>query len=405
MVIKLARRGNAIGFHSRITARVTRVAVAREERFKHALVVADADTFSADDAEGYAVLLSGREASEDTWSRLHTPISTATDMESIKDGYIVGIEPGFGTLRILYRPESPHNTIFSTDRCNSNCLMCSQPPKDIDDSAWTAEHLKLIDLIDNNPPVIGISGGEPTLLGKGLIRIVERLKERLPDTYVHMLTNGRQYANGDFVRMLGNVRHPAFVSAVPLYADVAGVHDYVVQAEGAFDETIEGLYNAAEVGLDLEIRVVLHKQTIPRLPQLAEYIYRNFPFVKHVALMGMEHMGYVKKNWDALWIDPVDYSAELIAAVQTLHRRRMRVSIYNLPLCLVPRNLWAYARKSISDFKNIYLSECTSCAVQHQCSGLFLSQENRHSANIKAVPTQSISTDRTAVGEKRQFSI
>jgi hypothetical protein len=65
------------------------------------------------------------------------------------------------------------------------------------------------------------------------------------------------------------------------------------------------LYNAEQAGLTLEIRVVLHKQSIPRLRQLANFIYRNFPFTAHVALMGLENMGYVKKNWDLLWIDPV----------------------------------------------------------------------------------------------------
>ena len=74
----------------------------------------------------------------------------------------------------------------------------------------------------------------------------------------------------------------------------------MVQAVGAFDQTVRGLYTAAKHGLAVEIRVVLHKQTIPGLADLMEYIYRNLPFVQHVALMGLEPMGYVKKNWDLL---------------------------------------------------------------------------------------------------------
>jgi His-Xaa-Ser system radical SAM maturase HxsC len=263
--------------------------------------------------------------------------------------------------------------------------MCSQPPKDVDDSGAVAKHLRLISLIENQPEVIGITGGEPTLLGAGLVTILRALSEKLPTTYVHMLTNGRRYSDGNFTRKMAEVGHSAFTSAIPLYSDTAGIHDYVVQAEGAFDETVEGLYNCAESGLAVEIRVVLHKQTYSRLPQLAEFIYRNFPFVNHVALMGMEHMGYVKKNWDDLWIDPTDYMSQLEQAVRILHCRKIRVSVYNLQLCLMPRSLWGVTRQSISDFKNIYLDECEKCQVKNYCPGLFLSQERLHSPRIRAV--------------------
>ena len=99
----------------------------------------------------------------------------------------------------------------------------------------------------------------------------------------------------------------------------------MVQAQGAFDQTIRGLYNAAEHGLGIEIRIVLHKQTLPRLPQLAEFIYRNLPFVDHIALMGLENMGYVKANWNLLWIDPVDYVETLEDVVKYFFYRRMHV--------------------------------------------------------------------------------
>lgn len=232
---------------------------------------------------------------------------------------------------------------------------------------------------------MGITGGEPTLLKDGLVSILARLKARLPNTAVHMLTNGRLYGYEDFVAKLASVEHPRFISAIPLYSDVAVEHDYVVQAKGAFDETVIGLYNAAKYGLRVEIRVVLHKQTLPRLKKLAEFIYRNLPFVNHIALMGLENMGYVKTNWSLLWVDPADYSDTLEDAVRYLFYRRMNVSIYNLQLCVLPRPLWMFARQSISDYKNIYLDECQRCEVRTQCGGLFKSSETRHSRAIKAI--------------------
>ena len=243
----------------------------------------------------------------------------------------------------------------------------------------------MLALIKTPPEYMGMTGGEPTLLGPDLIRLLEAAKDKLPATHLHMLTNGRLYKDLSFVRRIAEVNHPSFISAIPLYADIAGVHDYIVQAHGAFDETVEGLYNAAEAGLSVEIRIVLHKQSIPRLKQLAEFIYWNFPFAVHVVFMGLENMGYVKKNWEELWIDPVDYMDSLGEVVKYLYLRRMNVSIYNLQLCLLPQSLWSFARKSISDFKNEYLDACERCSVRQHCSGLFTSQVNLHSEHIHAL--------------------
>ncbi len=388
MAIKLTTYGNTAGLSQRATLRV---ATALSDRCQPLadlalLVPTVSPSYDLGTLRQVGIILTSSSAVFSQLARSQCRVVLVPQVETFAHGQIVTVIPQSGFVRTIFRPESPHNTIFTTDRCNSNCLMCSQPPKTADDSYLVEENLRMIELIDSAPHAIGITGGEPTLLGEDLIRIVAALKAKLPNTHVHMLTNGRNYNDGHFVRRLVAVHHPSFVSGVPLYADVAGVHDYIVQAKGAFDETIDGLYNAAQEGLPVEIRIVLHKQSIPRLRQLAEYIYWNLPFAIHVAFMGLEHMGYVKKNWQELWIDPVDYMQELESAVQYLFLRRMNVSIYNLQLCLLPKTLWSFARQSISDYKNEYLQECAQCSVKTHCSGLFLSQIGRYSDHIKAIP-------------------
>jgi His-Xaa-Ser system radical SAM maturase HxsC len=167
--------------------------------------------------------------------------------------------------------------------------------------------------------------------------------------------------------------HPQLVWCIPLYADTPDVHDYIVQARGAFDETVRGLYALAGFRQTIEIRVVLHRQTLPRLNQLAYYLFRNFPFVTHVALMGLEPMGFARGNRDLLWVDPIDYAETLEEATYFLANRGISVSIYNLPLCLLPRSLWPFARRSISDWKNVFIEPCQACAGRDQCAGLFAS--------------------------------
>src|SRR5208282_3769811 len=349
------------------------------------ILVTEAVPHRAPELSGYGGFLTTARV-EDQIVSLPT-ISSVRNIDHLRTHDIVAMEPRNGFIRTLYRPDSHHNIIFATERCNSNCLMCSQPPQDRDDTdALTERNLNLIRLIDKPPSRLVITGGEPTLLGERLFAIIASLRDKFPETYLHMLTNGRVFAWPGYTAQLAAIKHPNLVLGIPLYSDDSTTHDYVVQAKGAFDQTILGLHQAARYGLRIEVRVVLHAITIPRLPQLAEYIYRNLTFVEHVALMGLENIGYAPRNMSELWIDPHDYQDQLESAVETLSTRMMNVSIYNHQLCVLRESLWKFARKSISDWKNIYLDECQTCGVREQCGGFFQWATKLHSEYIHPVP-------------------
>lgn len=299
------------------------------------------------------------------------------------DGDVVRVTPHRSGIRTLFRRSSNYNSILLTEQCNNYCLMCSQPPKKTDDS-WIVEHvLQAIPLIDPDTQEIGFTGGEPTLLGDNLIRILQACKNWLPRTAIHVLSNGRRFADPDFAQKYANVAHHDLMVGIPVYSDLSTIHDYVVQADGAFDETIRGILNLKRLGQRVEIRVVLHKQTYQRLPELAEFLARNLLFVDHVALMGLEMTGFTKPNLADLWIDPYEYQAQLYAATSHLATHRMNVSIYNHQLCLLDPRLWRFAKKSISDWKNEYMPECTFCSKKQDCGGFFSSAKIRYSDHIK----------------------
>jgi His-Xaa-Ser system radical SAM maturase HxsC len=341
---------------------------------------------AVDDPElirGYRGFITPARLGETLLSSLDLPvIHRVRETEHLRENDIVVLQQGF--IRTLYRPDSQHNTIFVTERCNSNCLMCSQPPKDRDDTEhFLGINQDLVKLIPPGTGSLGITGGEPTLLGEKLCDLLTLLKDRLPNTHLHLLTNGRLFAWPQFTRRFANVRHPDLVLGIPLYSDAATEHDYVVQAKGAFDQTVLGLHQLARWNIQVEIRIVLHRLTIDRLPQLAAYIYRTFPFVVHVALMGLEPIGYTPYHRAKLWIDPYDYQATLLDAVEYLSIRGVPVSIYNLQRCVLPKSLWTFARQSISDWKNIYLPVCDGCSERNACAGFFRSAERFHSEHIR----------------------
>lgn len=300
-------------------------------------------------------------------------VTRPKDVNLVRPGDVVRLREGSSLVSVLYRRGSKANTLFVTEQCNSRCLMCSQPPRDEDDSWRVAELERVIELADRDEIQLGVTGGEPTLLGDGLTGLIEASRDRLPDTELHVLTNGRLLSDRSFCERVAGAHRGHTIWAVPLYADVAGIHDEVVDAPGSFVETLAGLYELGRMGARVEIRVVLHKLTVPRLPRLASFIYRRLPFVEHVALMGLEPMGFAKRNRERLWIDPVDYVPQLESALFHLANRGMAVSIYNLPLCVLPCRLRPFARQTISDWKNLYPADCEGCVAIDRCAGFFVS--------------------------------
>jgi His-Xaa-Ser system radical SAM maturase HxsC len=385
-LIDLTTYGRPINLREPVIGRISK-GLCNEPALRGELILCCSEGSKAwGDLSGYRALVTTK-----AWKNLTYPLPaelpvlhTTLSISHLQDGDVVVLQPR-GLLRTLFRPESEHNALLVTERCNSFCLMCSQPPVDRDDSGLTGLNVEAIRLMKPPPVHLGITGGEPTLLGAGLFRILDELKVRLPETSVHMLTNGRRFSRPEFTADFMAIGHRKLTLGIPLYSDNAPEHDYVVQARGAFDQTMQGLYQLARHDQLIEIRVVLHALTIPSLRNLAGYIYRNLPFASHIAFMGLEITGFTKPNLQKLWVDPYDYQEELQAAVEYLSIRGMNVSIYNHALCVLRRPLWKFARKSISDWKNIYLDECKTCAALEQCGGFFKSAERVHSKHITPI--------------------
>src|SRR5262245_1315747 len=156
-------------------------------------------------------------------------------------GDLIGVEATEGRFRVHYRRSSAHNSFLVTDRCNHYCLMCSQPPKDVDDRWILKEIGACLPLIDRTTSSLGFTGGEPLLEWHDFIGVLEQCRDVLSDTAIHVLSNGRAFADSRVVAAWTGVKHPNLMVGIPIYSAVDNIHDYVVQAAGAFDETVLGI--------------------------------------------------------------------------------------------------------------------------------------------------------------------
>jgi His-Xaa-Ser system radical SAM maturase HxsC len=303
----------------------------------------------------------------------------------LAEGDVLGLDHSSGKFRTLFRRNSTHNSFLVTERCNNYCLMCSQPPKDVDDRWILAEIKESIALIDPATHALTFTGGETLSDWAEFIDVLKECGQLLPTTALQVLTNGRAFANSRIVDAWREIGHPNLMAAIPVYASTDSVHDYVVQAKGAFDETILGILKLKDRGQRVEIRIVLHAVTAPIIAETCQWIARNLPFVDHVALMGLENTGFAIANDALLWIDPVDYRETLAEAVDHLASAGVNVSIYNLPKCVLSRSVWPYALQSISDWKNGFVEECDRCDEKSSCSGFFTTGRPRFSRGVSAI--------------------
>ncbi len=312
-------------------------------------------------------------------------IADKSDLLELNENDVVILDTT-GEINVIWEEDSTNNAIFVTERCNCRCLTCPQPPSNEDRGQFELI-LRLLELIDPSKTYqIGITGGEPTLIGDRFFKLIELCRDKFPNTTVSLLTNGRKFSQFEFTKRFAEINHPNVTICVSSNSDTDTEHDHIMGAKHSFKEAVEGIHNLALYRQRVEVRTVIQALNYQRLPQLAEYIYRNLPFVFHVALMGMEVCGLAAENIDQLWIDPVEYQSFLRDAVLQLHRQMMNVSIYNIPLCLLPKEVRAFSRQSISSWKNIYLPACEDCSVQKQCCGLFSTSGEWQSKNISPVP-------------------
>jgi len=213
-------------------------------------------------AFGYAATIT----TKDTISDNGKPYCVVDNVDEFHEGDVVVVNQQ-GEIIFVYEVKSNHNAIMATERCNHRCIMCPQPPI-LQEKDKTPFNLKLISLFDKNTQEIGITGGEPTLIGDNLFVLINHIKKELPHTAISILSNGVKFADKEYAMKLAKCRHHDLQIDIPLFSDIAEEHNRIVGAK-TFYKTVQGLYNLALFHQRIGIRIVVHKQTYKRLPQFS----------------------------------------------------------------------------------------------------------------------------------------
>ena len=278
-----------------------------------------------------------------------------------------------GNAYRYYNNDSVDNAILVTNRCNSNCIMC--PTAEIvrrRNEEYDADTLiALASHFPKDAPHITITGGEPFLIKKELFKVLDYLKNNLPDTSYLLLTNGRVFCSEEYTKLFYKTSPCDLTLGIPIHGFDSETHDFITQAEGSFRQTYKGLKNLMKIGAKVELRIVVSALNACFVTEIAKLIAAEFPNVLCVKFIGLEMTGNAAKNREKVWIDyPAAFAASK-EAIDILINHGIDVGIYNFPLCAVDKKYWNICEKSITDYKVRYAQSCDTCVVKDACGGIF----------------------------------
>jgi radical SAM protein with 4Fe4S-binding SPASM domain len=157
----------------------------------------------------------------------------------------------------------PRMDLAITYRCNNNCYFCyTGGPRKMSELR-TGEWKKVLDkLWESGVPQVVFTGGEPTLRDD-LVELIDHAREFVTG----LVTNGRKLA------ILASDLHRVSLDYVQVSLEAANlaVHDRMVGANGAWNETVAGIKAAKTAGLDVITNTTLTRDNASLFPDLIKF--------------------------------------------------------------------------------------------------------------------------------------
>lgn len=197
-------------------------------------------------------------------------------------------------------------------QCNNHCLFCVQGRK--------RETLPFKDYADVEQAIkkaaqegitkIVLTGGEPAL-HPDFLKIIKIAKDNNFDS-IQVQSNGRMFAYLNFC--IKAIEAGANEFALSLHGHTSYLHDYLTDAPGSFDQTVQGIKNLKKLGQEVVSNTVITKHNYRFLPDIARLLVSlnvsqyQFAFI-HITGQAEENkekivpkkktiMPYVKKGLD-----------------------------------------------------------------------------------------------------------
>ena len=123
---------------------------------------------------GYGLYLATAEAAGSPNHGVTGPVlGLGPELAHLKADDIIHVSADGRRVTVLWKNSARHNGLLLTEQCDNYCLMCSQPPKDREDSWLYDRARKVVDLLPADARALSFTGGEPTLNAEAFIGLLK----------------------------------------------------------------------------------------------------------------------------------------------------------------------------------------------------------------------------------------
>lgn len=272
--------------------------------------------------------------------------------------------------------------------CNNNCLLCVVDSKKKANANLATEdivnYLKVLD-IETDIKKIEFSGGEPTIRNDFLY-ILDWVHQRRPNLRYTIFSNGRRFCDVDFANKMAD--YPIADIIIAIHGKDAKTHDHLTQREGSFNETLIGIRNLSEIGINLILKIIPTKLNYKQIPDIVRLIISSFPDVKTISFNGIDIRGCALENADKICARFTDVIPYIQEGISIANKHGLKAYTYSIPQCLldvdfrkqvgVQKNT-GYKYKSpfhdINDKNDEYGrgNFCGDCRAKEDCAGCWKS--------------------------------
>ena len=264
------------------------------------------------------------------------------------------------------------------DKCNNNCLMCSNPQQSWPafDGSFDYSYAAIIKRLEKQrqdieaSDCIYITGGEPTAHLK-FLDILSFLGNNFPKQKIKLLSNARRFFYTDFTRNTLNSLNNLEIEA-SLYGPNPEIHDRVTGSPGSFEQTVKGLKNLFTLGngkCPLSVRFVVNGLSYEYIEETLALVKEGLSGVKSFMIMFMEYEGKALNNLDKIGVSYTQ-ARPFLDQAKRLFKGHPEVRLYHFPLCQIDKDMWPHSWDTWPLEEVEFLDKCRSCVFQKYCVGV-----------------------------------
>ncbi len=210
--------------------------------------------------------------------------------------------------------------LLITGKCNSNCIFCFSRKE------LRREHFPInsVDEIvkkhfDLGYEILVLSGGEPTIHPE-FIKIISNAKS-LGYKQIKVITNGRMFSYKRFLS--DSIEAGLNGVTISIHSHIPKIQDYLSGVKNGFEQTLDGIKNCLDLGVDIKINIVVNKRNIRELRESLSF-FKDIG-IKKIGLLRIMPYGQAWKNKENLFYNHNDNIGYLEDALEFAERNGIEI--------------------------------------------------------------------------------